>query len=52
MAKLDSCLLPHRWFSLPGGAPALPKPFQQTSIYPAAVAGHSLPDALRSLDLS
>ena len=33
-------------------APSLPQPFQQTSIYPAAVAGHSLPDALRRLNLS
>jgi hypothetical protein len=40
---------PHRCASLPGGAPALAKLFQQTSIYQAAVAGHSLPDALRRL---
>jgi hypothetical protein len=43
---------PHRSVGFPGGAPALPKPSQQTAIYPAAVAGHSLPDALRRLDLS
>jgi len=34
----------HRSASLADGASALPKPFQQAPIYPAAVAGHSLPD--------
>src|ERR1700676_329456 len=42
----------HRTARLPGGAPALPKPIQQTPIYAAAVAGDPLPDALRGLDLS
>ena len=41
----------HRRASLPGGAPALPKPIQQAPIRAAAVAGDSLPDALRGLDL-
>jgi len=44
-------LCPHRSASLSGGASALPKPLQQTPIYAAAVAGHSLLDALRRLDL-
>src|ERR1700687_458771 len=43
---------PHRPASFPGGAPALPKPIQQTPIHAAAVAGHSLSDALRGLDFS
>jgi hypothetical protein len=43
---------PHRSASFPGGAPALAKPFQQIPIHPASVAGDSLPDALRRLDLS
>src|ERR1700691_5994383 len=42
----------HRPASFAGGAPTLPNPFQQAPIQPAAVAGHSLPDALRGLDLS
>src|SRR5580704_6445696 len=42
----------HRPASFSGGASALPKPFQQTPIHTAAVAGRSLPDALRGLDLS
>src|SRR5271165_4812405 len=33
------------------GSAFLPDAFQQTSIHPASVAGHSLPDALRRLDL-
>src|SRR4029077_17264044 len=33
----------HRPASLQGGAPALPKPIQQTPIHAAAVAGDSLP---------
>src|SRR5579883_1449849 len=38
--------------SLPSGASALPQPFQQAPIHATPVAGHSLPDALRGLDLS
>src|SRR5487761_1040396 len=38
--------------SFSGSASALPKSFQQAPIQPTAVAGHSLPDALRGLDLS
>src|SRR5712691_4605104 len=37
--------------SLSGGASALPKSFQQTPIHATAVAGHSLSDALRRLDV-
>src|SRR5580658_8740182 len=43
---------PRRPASLQGGASALPQPIQQTPIQPTAVAGHSLSDALRGLDLS
>src|ERR1700730_10106852 len=42
----------HRLASFSGGAPALPKPIQQAPIQPTAVAGDSLPDALRGLDFS
>src|ERR1700732_934332 len=42
----------HRLASLQGGAPALPKPFQQAPVQSTAVVGRSLPDALRRLDLS
>src|ERR1700674_4673937 len=42
----------HRPAGLEGGAPALPKPFQQASVQPTTVVGDSLPDALRGLDLS
>src|SRR3974390_1018669 len=42
----------HRSASSQGGAPALPQPFQQTSIHAAPVAGNPLSDALRGLDLS
>jgi hypothetical protein len=42
----------HRLAGLEGGASALPKPLQQAPIQPTAVVGHSLPDALRRLDLS
>src|ERR1700688_3871405 len=42
----------HRLARLPGGAPALPKPIQQTPIHAATVAGDPLPDALRGLGLS
>src|SRR5579885_2459833 len=38
--------------SLQGGASSLPQPFQQATIHATPVAGHSLPDALRRLDLS
>src|ERR1700690_1164383 len=42
----------HRPAGLQGGASTLPKPFQQAPIHATAVAGHSLSDALRGLDLS
>src|ERR1700739_5098458 len=42
----------HRPASLPGGAAALPKSIQQAPIHATTIAGHSLPDAVRGLDLS
>jgi hypothetical protein len=42
----------HRLGSGSGGAPTLSNSLQQAPIHSAAVAGHSLPDALRGLDLS
>src|SRR6266853_758585 len=43
---------PHGSANLEGGASALSKPFQQTPVHAAAVAGHSLPDALGGPDFS
>src|SRR6266566_5943604 len=43
---------PHGSAVLEGGASALSKPFKQTPVHAAAVAGHSLPDVLGGLDFS
>ena len=50
--SLTPAVCPHSPASLLGGAYSLPKPFRQTPIHSAAVAGRPLPDALRGLDLS
>jgi len=44
MAKSDSCLLPASLCKSPGGAPSLPKAFQQTQL-PSLSCWPSLPDA-------